>query len=90
MEELLGYNERLIESDGEYDYLKRSYIFDPIYAARKGYITTQAVMMCRECSDIIKYTGGPGLRSVCLKCYPALKMADFANGHQHTLFGEEK
>lgn len=80
---LLGYDERLVERDGEYDYVARSYIFDPIYEARKGYIVTQSVMLCRECRGIIKYTGGPGMRSVCLNCYPALKVSDFAQGHEH-------
>lgn len=81
----LGYNERLLEKNGEYNYGDRSYIFDPIYEAPKGSIVTQAIMLCRECLGIIKYTGGPGMRSVCLKCYPALKVADFAQGHKHTI-----
>lgn len=85
MRELLGYDERLLEVDGEYDYMGRSYVFDPIYETPKGYIVTQSIMMCRECTTIIKYTGGPGLRSVCLKCYPTLKLADFAEGHTHTI-----
>ena len=85
MKNLLGYNERLVERDGEYDYVARSYIFDPICETPRGFIVTQSVMLCRECRKIIKYTGGPGLRAVCLDCYPALKVADFAEGHTHTL-----
>jgi len=84
-EHLLGYNERPVEVDGEYDYNKRSYIFDPIYEARRGFLVTQAMMMCRECGHVIKSTGGPGYRSVCLNCYPVLKLADFAQGHQHNV-----
>jgi hypothetical protein len=83
--QILGYDEQLLERDGEYDYVARSYVFIPIYEARKGYITTQAVMTCRACRSIIKYTGGPGLRSICLDCYPALKVADFSEGHTHDI-----
>jgi hypothetical protein len=80
---LIGYSERLLEVDGEYDYHSRSYQFDPIYETQRGFITTQAFRMCRECESVISSTGGPGYRSVCLKCYPVLKVKDFADGHQH-------
>lgn len=83
MDNILGYDEQLLEVDGEYDYVSRSYVFNPIYEARKGYIVTQSIMMCRECSKIIKYTGGPGLRAICSACYPALKVRDFSEGHTH-------
>ena len=82
---LLGYEERMLEVDGEYDYSARSYQFDPIYETGRGFIVTQALRMCRECSDVISGTGGPGYRSVCLKCYPVLKLADFAEGHEHNV-----
>lgn len=83
MRKILGYEERLLEVDGEYDYHSRSYIFDPIYEAGKGFIVTQAFRMCRECGTVISSTGGPGYRSVCLKCYPVLKLTDFNEGHIH-------
>ena len=82
---LLGYDERLVERDGEYDYVARSYIFDPIHETPKGFISTQSLMTCRECRGIIKYNGGPGMRSVCLDCYPAVKVRDFAEGHTHVV-----
>jgi hypothetical protein len=82
---LLGYDERLLEVDGEYDYTGRSYIFDPIYERGRGFIVTQALRMCRECGSVISSTGGPGYRSVCLQCYPALKVADFTEGHVHVI-----
>lgn len=90
MKELLGYNEELLEVDGEFDYVNRSYIFSPIYETPPGYIVTQAVMMCRDCRSIIKYTGGGGNRYVCTKCYPALKLADFAEGHTHEILGKDE
>jgi hypothetical protein len=82
---ILGYEERLLEVDGDYDYEGRSYSFDPIYESRPGYIVTQALRMCRVCGSVISSTGGPGYRSVCLQCYPTVKLADFAQGHTHKI-----
>ncbi len=85
MSKLIGYDERLVEVDGEYVYNGRSYIFDPIYEGRSGMISTAAFRMCRECHGVISSMGGPGYRSVCLKCYDAVKLADFAEGHVHNV-----
>lgn len=82
---LLGYDERLLEKDGEFDYHSRSYIFDPVYEIERGYIATASFRLCRECKGVISSMGGPGHRSVCLKCYPVLKMRDFSEGHEHKL-----
>jgi hypothetical protein len=82
---LLGYDERPLEVNGEYDYAERSYCFDPVYESQRGYIVTQAFRMCRVCGSVISSTGGPGHRSVCLQCYPAVKVADFAEGHTHVI-----
>lgn len=90
MTKLIGYDERLVEVDGEYVYNGRSYTFDPIYDGRSGWISTAAFRMCRECNGVISSMGGPGYRSVCLKCYPNLKLADFTAGHTHTVIGEDK
>lgn len=80
---ILGYEERLTLVDGQYDFGTRSYIFDAIHKPEPGSIVTQAFRLCRECKHIISSSGGPGWRSVCIGCYPALKIADFAQGHTH-------
>lgn len=82
---LLGYEENLLEVDGEYDYHSRSYQFSPVYEIPRGAIATAAVLMCRECRGAIRGMGGGSTRSVCLKCYPTVKLRDFAEGHSHTV-----
>ncbi len=92
MTKILGYREQPLrtESDDneiEYDYYSRSYIFSPIKETPRGAIVTAAVMMCEECGTAIKSMGGPGHRCYCLRCYDALKLFDFAEGHGHTILG---
>ena len=87
---LLGYNENLliVASDDNqigYDYHARTYKFSPIYPVPAGRISTAAFRLCRECGSAISSSGGPGYRSVCLICYPLLKIADFAQGHEHEI-----
>ena len=88
MRKLLGYDEELLEVNGEYDYYSRSYVFRPIYEVQRGAIATAAMRMCRECGSIISSMGGGGNRYVCLKCYPVLKVADFSEGHTHAVKGD--
>jgi hypothetical protein len=85
---LLCYEEELLEVDGEYDYHSRSYKFRPVYESGRGMFVTAAFRMCRECNAAISSMGGGGNRYVCLTCYPALKVADFAEGHTHAMSGE--
>lgn len=82
---LLGYDEQPKELDGEYDYVARSYIFRPIYEAGRGSITTAAFRLCRECHGAISASGGPGIRSVCLICYPIVQLQDFNSGYSHVI-----
>lgn len=82
---LLGYEENLLEVDGEYDYHSRSYQFSPVYEIPRGAIATAALSLCRECRGIIRSMGGGSTRYVCLKCYPIVKTADFAEGHAHVI-----
>lgn len=35
----------------------------------KGWIYTQAFIMCRECNKPISSHGGPRYNSVCIQCY---------------------
>jgi hypothetical protein len=83
--ELLCYQEQLLIVDGEYDYHSRSYQFMPVYESGRGTVVTAAFRMCRECDATISSMGGGGNRYVCLKCYPVLKLRDFAEGHTHKL-----
>lgn len=82
---VLGYEEELKEVDGEYDYQSRSYVFSPIHEPKRGTITTAAVKLCRECRGVISSMGGGGNRYICPKCYQMLKLADFAQGHEHEI-----
>ena len=84
-QKLLGYEENLLKVNGEYDYHGRSYHFRPIYEIPRGAIATAAMSLCRECHGIIRSMGGGSTRYVCLKCYPAIKIADFAKGHVHVI-----
>lgn len=48
------------------------YRLEPIYAARRGYVTTQAFILCSSCGGAISSNGGPGYNSLCLKCLDKL------------------
>lgn len=48
------------------------YKLEPIYAARRGYVVTQAFILCSSCGGAISSTGGPGYNSLCLKCLDKL------------------
>jgi hypothetical protein len=90
MTTILGYKEQPLRTESEdnepeYDYHSRSYIFSPIKETPRGSIVTASVMICAECSTIIKSMGGPGYRCYCLRCYDALKLFDFSEGHEHEM-----
>lgn len=48
------------------------YRLEPIYAARRGYVTTAAFILCSSCGSAISSSGGPGYNSLCLKCLDKL------------------
>ena len=48
------------------------YKLEPIYPARRGYVVTQAFILCSSCGGAISSTGGPGYNSLCLKCLDKL------------------
>ena len=90
MTEILGYREQPLrvasdDNQPEYDWHSRSYVFKPITETPRGSIVTSAVMLCQDCNKIIKSMGGPGSRCYCLKCYEALKLFDFSEGHEHSI-----
>lgn len=41
---------------------------NPIIQPR-GYIYTQAFILCRECNNPISSVGGPMYNSICIQCY---------------------
>lgn len=85
---ILGYSEDPFKPEhGDYEWEsdQRSYTFRPIRESRRGVIATAAVLMCNHCGHFIKSMGGPGYRSYCMKCYEVTKVADFAQGHTHTI-----
>lgn len=87
---ILGYREQPLRTESEdnepeYDWYSRSYVFEPITPTPRGAIVTAAVMTCIECKSMIKSMGGPGSRCYCVKCYEALKLFDFAQGHEHEI-----
>lgn len=48
------------------------YTLEPIYATKRGYVTTQAFILCSSCGGAISSNGGPKYNSVCLKCIDKL------------------
>jgi hypothetical protein len=44
------------------------YTLEPIYATKRGYITTQAFILCSSCGGAISSNGGPKYNSICLTC----------------------
>ena len=48
------------------------YKLEPIYPTRRGYVTTQAFILCSSCGGAISSTGGPSYNSVCPKCLDKL------------------
>ena len=87
---ILGYQERPLRTESEdnepeYDWYSRSYVFEPITETPRGAIVTAAVMLCAECNTMIKGMGGGSRRCYCVKCYEALKLFDFAEGHEHEI-----
>lgn len=91
MQTILGYSEDPLKVESEegddpgWDWNARSYIFRPIHETPRGAIATAAMMLCRDCSTVIKSMGGGGNRYYCVKCYEALKVIDFAEGHTHEI-----
>lgn len=43
--------------------------FYPLYAPGKGYIVTQAFIICKYCRGAISPNMGPRYDAVCLTCY---------------------
>ena len=88
---ILGYRENPLKVDGKegddlgWDWHARSYIFRPIEESKPGMIATAAMMLCDSCRTVIKSMGGPGNRCYCVNCYEQLKIADFAQGHEHSI-----
>lgn len=43
--------------------------FYPLYAPGKGYIVTQAFILCKYCNGAVYHCMGPRYDAVCLTCY---------------------
>ena len=56
-DQILGYAEK---PDGSWE---------PILPAQRGYIYTQAFILCRECRSAIRPQGGPNRNALCPTCY---------------------
>lgn len=54
---ILGYSQR---EDG---------VWETIEEAKRGYIYTQAFILCKKCSTAIRSVGGPRYNSLCRSCY---------------------
>ena len=52
------------------------YTLEPIYATKRGYVTTQAFILCTSCNGAISSNGGPRYNSVCLKCIEQLDLVN--------------
>ena len=56
------------------------YTLEPIYAARRDTIVTQAFILCHSCNDAISSTGGPRYNAICLKCAEHLNFTNLIKG----------
>ena len=43
--------------------------WEPILPAKKGYIYTQAFILCGQCRTAIRPQGGPNHKALCPTCY---------------------
>lgn len=50
------------------------YTLEPVYAPRRGYVVTQAFILCSSCGSAISSSGGPRYNAVCLKCIDRLDL----------------
>lgn len=50
------------------------YTLEPIYATKKGYITTQAFILCTSCGGAVSSHGGPKYNALCLRCIEKLDL----------------
>jgi hypothetical protein len=50
------------------------YTLEPIYETPRGYVVTQAFILCTSCGSAISSNGGPKYNSVCLKCIEQLDL----------------
>lgn len=57
------------------------YTLEPIYASRKGFVVTQAFILCHSCNTAISSTGGPRYNAVCLKCAEHLNFTNLVKGN---------
>ena len=57
------------------------YTLEPIYERKRGYIVTQAFIMCHSCNSAISSTGGPRYNTVCLKCAEHLNFTNLIKGN---------
>jgi len=58
---ILGYT---IREDG---------VVETIEEAKRGYVYTQAFILCKKCSAPIRSCGGPHYNSYCVACYESIK-----------------
>ena len=50
------------------------YTLEPIYETPRGYVVTQAFILCTSCGSAISGTGGPRYNCVCMKCIEQLDL----------------
>jgi uncharacterized paraquat-inducible protein A len=44
-------------------------LWEPILPAQRGYIYTQAFILCGQCQTAIRPQGGPNSKALCPTCY---------------------
>ncbi len=54
--------------------------YEPIYEPKRGFVYTQAFIICHECNTAISGCGGPRHNSLCLKCFDNYKLERFIDG----------
>lgn len=57
------------------------YTLEPIYETPKGYIVTQAFILCTSCGGAVSSNGGPRYNAICLKCAEHLNFTNLIKGN---------
>jgi hypothetical protein len=57
------------------------YTLEPIYEPKRGFVVTQAFILCHSCNSAISSTGGPRYNAVCLKCAEHLNFTNLVKGN---------
>ena len=87
MQNVIQKDSNAVQNNGSAEDKVLGYYFDlsedqwrPITPPRKGFITTQAFIICSECQTAISSVGGPRHGSICTSCWDNYRLFEFLEG----------